>query len=454
MAVTHICLRGNFYGELTGGPRGSLDQIVPRHPDRVTVDQQDDGKLVYKHRPDMGQERTIPAEQMWHVKLFSLDGINGVTPTTYARNAIGLSVAQETHGASQFKNGLIPPFYISRPPGTKFLPEARKNFRDGWRAMHAGPENAANPPILEDGMELKALGVTNEDSQWLESRKFQTVEIARIHRVPLFLINDLDRATFSNIDEQFRAFIVLTMLSWVRRFEQTGARDLIADPEQFFLRYNYDALLRGDVEKRATFYRAMFGMGVFSTNDICELEDRNGIGPDGDQRFIDGNNLVPIDQAGRVMLAEPEPPTPPAAPDAPQPKEDEARSPDVSFEVSAVVSELCQDAAARIVAAEVRTLKTRAGKAADDRGRWNAWAMAKLDKHCEYIEKALAPIAAVGQPGADVARIARLWCDRQGGELIGTEDVAGTLDSWNLDKPAELAALLNQELMPCCTLAS
>ena len=502
MASAHIDLRGNFFAETIQGPRGAVDQIIPRHPDRIKVEQNPDFTRRYIHYPLDGPQRTIPQDRMWHVMMFSLDGLTGVSPITYARHAIGLAMATEQHGASGFKNGMVPAYWIKHPKQMSL--KARENFRKDWRGMHGGAENANRPPIMEEDMSLHALGVSNEDSQWLQTRQHQVAEIARIYRMPLHMIGDLTRATFSNITEQDRAFIGWTMLPTARRFEQTAGRDLISDPLRYFIKYNMASTLRGDPEKQAAFFQAMFGLGVFSTNDILEMLDRNPIGPEGDQRFIAGNNLVPLEQAaitgtpataanvrvvdqvdrpaieavtrkavddieeaaekagrvavdtveviGKAQLV--------AIEEAAEEAAEEAKRVAVEGAVGeatlATIAEAIEDAACRIVAAEVRDVGARAGKATEGRERFNKWlgdfyayngtAVRYFVKVTQFLSARRNVNRTVGITWGEEA-VANGWCESQRQELIECEDVRATLDNWATTKAAELTDLLSKEFV-------
>ena len=476
MASAHLDTRGQFFGETVPGPRGGVNEIIPRHPDRVKVEQNPDRTRRYTHHPLDGPPRVIPQDRMWHIMMFSLDGLTGVSPITYARHAIGLAMATEQHGASVFRNGAVPSYWIKHPK--TMSPQARENFRSDWRGLHSGAANANNPPIMEEDMSIEAMGVSNEDSQWLGSRQHQVAEIARIYRVPLHMIGDLTRATFSNITEQDRAFLGWTMLPTVRRFEQTAGRDLISDPLRYFVKYNMASTLRGDPATQAAFFQAMFGMGVFSINDILELLDRNPIGPEGDQRFIAGNNLVPLERA----IAEGTPPTAsnvrvvdqanrPAVKAAIETGEAaggetvneagdaadgadgaESRRAEIAGAVEEAkreaVTEAIEDAACRIVAAEVRDVGARAGKAAEDRGRFNVW-LREFYTHNGTAERYFAKVTAFlgSRRAADAVPLAGDWCESQQQELIACEDVRATLDNWATTKAAELTDLLSKEFV-------
>lgn len=436
MAMAHLCLRGNFYCRIYPAIEGGID-LYPLNPDSVTAEQLPDGAIRYKHRrPDGGQE-SLSQYEVLHVRGLSLNGFTGISILEFARQAVGLGIAQEQHGASLFKNGALPAFWIKRPPGRKWDKSAIENFRAGWRKLHAGAENAGNPPILEDGMELMQLGLTNSDSQWLESRKFQADEIVRFFRVPPHLVGILDKATFSNIEQQSIEFVTYTMTPWCVRFEQAVQRDLIEDPEESFVKLALEGLLRGDIASRYAAYNVGLQAGFLLRNEVRELEDLNPI-PGGDTP-LEALNMVP---AGSRDAEPPEPPED-EEPDADEEDEEESMPP--GGDRQRAMATLIEDAAARIASAEIRAVEGRIDKAAD-RQRWCDWLAEFYPAHAKYIEKALTPLAtawrALGGDYPDVAAVCREHC-RRGFSLFAGPDPAGAVAGWKTTLAADTAAAIN-----------
>jgi HK97 family phage portal protein len=224
MVWTHLFLRGNSYSRIIWDPRtGWPGQLVPLHPDRVAVDQLGDGTLRYKYRPAGLREEVFGQEDMFHLRLFSEDGITGVNVVRAMRNAVGLEIAQETHGAKVFQNGSLPPFALEAANPMK--EQAIENFRAGWRRMHSGAENAHNPPILENGMKIHELRVSNEDSQWLESRNFQAIEICRFMRTPPHLVGVADAKgseSYASVEQKSLEFVIYGLRPNAIRFRQAA----------------------------------------------------------------------------------------------------------------------------------------------------------------------------------------------------------------------------------------
>jgi HK97 family phage portal protein len=204
---------------------------------------------------------------------------------------------------------------ILEHPG-RLRPEAAAGIRESWEKIHAGPTNSHRTAVLDEGMKAHVLGMTSHDAEFLENRKFQVVEIARVFRVPPHMIGDLEKATFSNIEQQSIDFVVHTIRPWLVRWEQAIQRDLVADDENYFCEFNVDGLLRGDSISRGQYYNTMFNIGAFSINDIRAKENLNPV-PDGDTHFVPLNM-----QALEFANQPPEPAAPPAGEKEPeQPKE-------------------------------------------------------------------------------------------------------------------------------------
>ncbi len=376
MGVAHVNLRGNFYCRIIRGQRGEpVGELVPLNPDRMTVRDTVLG-LAYEYNDARDGKITYTQEEIFHVRGLSFNGLTGVTPIEYARNAIGLSTAQQEHGAQVFVNGSIPPYYIKRPENMKFNSQAKKNFRESWRGMHGGSKNAHNPPIMEDGMTLEALGVNNKDSQWLESQAFQAVDICRFFRVQPHLVGILDKATFSNIEHQGAEFLMYTLGPWLVRIAQAVRRDLIEDKDRYFAEFLTDALLRGDTLSRYQAYAVGIQSGFLTRNEVRQKENFNPL--DGANELLEPLNMVPAgtqkedgDEGGAVPQP---PPSPPQAAD---------------------LGPVIADAAERLAAAEIRILEARADKADEDRERWREWYREQLQGHEDYMTRVLSPLAAL-----------------------------------------------------------
>ncbi|MCG9094450.1 phage portal protein [Laribacter hongkongensis] len=294
MLTAHMLLRGNGYARIVRGFGGKVLELLPLHPDRMTVKQLDDLSLSYKYRTARGGTVTLDPADVFHLRGLSLDGVVGVSPLTYARESFGLALAAEEHGARQFAGRAVGPgvFKSTR----KLTEQGRENLSRSF-AEKGGLGNSNAPLILEDGLEWVSLGIKPADLQYIETRKFQVEEIARLYRMPMHKIGQLDKATFSNIEHQSQEYVSDTLLPWARRWEQAIGRDLLSVPERrdHYAAFLFNNLLRGDSKSRSEFYRGLFNTGALSPNDILEMEDRDTF-EGGDMRFVP-MNMVPVDMA-------------------------------------------------------------------------------------------------------------------------------------------------------------
>lgn len=286
----NLVLRGNAYSFINRvGNR--IHELIPIHPDRIEVEQLDDFTVQYVVKT--GEKKTvIPASEIHHVRGISTNGLTGLNPIHMAREAIGLSLATEEHGARLFQNGARPGAIIKRPkdaPG--WSEEAAKRFLESFREAYSG-ENLSRTAMLEDGMEFQVVGMTSEDAQFLETRKYQRTEIASIFRVPPHMIGDLERATFSNIEHQSLEFVMHSLMPWLRRWEQAISRDLLTEKERetYFAEFLVDGLLRGDIQTRYAAYTQAINSGFMSRNEVRLKENMNPA--DGLDEFLTPLNMT------------------------------------------------------------------------------------------------------------------------------------------------------------------
>ena len=298
---------GQSFAEKVPGPQGPVSELWPLHPSRMRVEQMENGRLRYLYREPSGRETVYDQSQIFHLRFLTLDGINGVQPTTLSREAIGLARALELHGATYFGNGARPGIVLeSENP----IPvEAAERLREAWERMHRGSDRAHRTAVLPSGVKAHELSGSNEAAQFLETRQYQVIEVCRAFRVPPHMIQDLTRSTYSNIEVQGTEFVQHCLLPHLKRWEAAIARDLIdGDVDQFFAEHSVTGLLRGDSAARASYYREMLNIGVLSVNEIRELENLNPIGEEGDARFMQ-MNMTTLE---KIASAE-EPPAAPAA---------------------------------------------------------------------------------------------------------------------------------------------
>jgi HK97 family phage portal protein len=292
--MVHLSAWGNFYGSLAFDGTGRVAQIWPLRPDKMTVHRNGDRGLKYKYTLPSGVPKTIDRRFILHIPAMGFDGVRGYSPITKAREAIGLGMATEEFGSRFFGNGARPGSVLEHP-GT-LSDKAQTNLRNSWEATHGGLSNSHKVAILEEGMTLKEIGIPPEDAQFLETRKFQLNEIARIFRVPPHKIGDLERATFSNVEQQSIDFTTDSITPWATRIEQCIGFKLLTEEEQaqYFVEHAIQGLLRGDIHSRYAAYAVGRQWGWLSANDIRELENQNPI-DDGGDLYLTPMNMVPSD---------------------------------------------------------------------------------------------------------------------------------------------------------------
>jgi HK97 family phage portal protein len=284
---------GNGYAEIERARNEKPIALWPIPAQMVTPKFTDDKKLVYEIRNSKGQTKTLEAEDMFHLRGFGPNGIVGYSIIRLARESIGFGLASEKFGAAFFGNDARPAIALTHP--AVLSDKAHKNIKDSFDEEFKGPSNSWKPKILEDGLDIKVIGVPPEDAQYLETRKFQVTEIARWYRVPPHKIAHLENATFSNIEHQSVEFATDSIQPWVTRWEQEADRKLLKNPTpNLYTKMNMNSLMRGDMKTRGAYYKMMSNVGAYSPNRILELEDENGLGPDGDIHLVP-MNMTPIE---------------------------------------------------------------------------------------------------------------------------------------------------------------
>ena len=301
--MTHLLLWGNAYAQIVWDGAGRVSALYPLQPNKMTIERTDSKELIYSYTAGDDSNPNLPAQtvklrriDVLHIAGLGFDGVQGYSPIAMARNAIGLTLACEEFGAAFFKNG-------ARPSGILEHPGLIKNperLRESWQAAYGGSGNAGKVAILEEGMKYQQISIPPEDAQFLETRKFQTAEVARIFRVPPHLIADLDRATFSNIENQSLEFVRYTLNPWVVRWEQALNKALLLQSEKsrYFVRFNVDGLMRGDYASRMQGYATARQNGWMSSNDIRELEDMNPLSDeDGGNLYLVNGNMIRLNDS-------------------------------------------------------------------------------------------------------------------------------------------------------------
>lgn len=281
--ILNMGLRGNGYAHVVRGADGRARELWPLRSDHVQITRNDDGTLTYQWSPGASfapgaqdsSVRHFTPEQILHSPLMSRDGVLGLSPITQARESIGLAYTAQSYGARLFQNDSRPGGVLKHPK--ELGEEARTRLQDSWRLAHEGTAHAHRVAVLEEGMEWQQVGISPEDSQFLETRKYQRTEIAGLYRVPPHMIGDLDHATFSNIEHQSIDYVKFTLLPWLVRLEMALKRDVFAEGEPFFAEFLVDGLLRGTLKERYEAHRIAHEGGWMNANEIRKLENMGPI---------------------------------------------------------------------------------------------------------------------------------------------------------------------------------
>jgi HK97 family phage portal protein len=303
--MSHLLLWGNAYAQIIRNGRGQAVALYPLLPNKIEVSRAANGELAYSYRRDAEESKLnlnggyimLRRDEVLHIPGLGFDGLIGYSPIAMAKNAVGMALATEEYGAKFFANGANPGGVLEHPGVIKDI----QRVKDSWNSAYQGSGNAHRVAVLEEGMKFQAIGIPPEQAQFLETRKFQINEIARIFRVPPHMVGDLEKSSFSNIEQQSLEFVKYTLDPWVVRWEQSLQQSLIlpSDKQSIFIKFNLDGLLRGDYQSRMNGYSIGRQNGWMSTNDIRELEDMNRIpAEEGGDLYLVNGNMLPLSQAG------------------------------------------------------------------------------------------------------------------------------------------------------------
>lgn len=292
--AAHLMLRGMAYGELERNGRGDIEAIWPLHPDYTRlVRKRADGRLwCVTINPQTGQEVGLPPGRYWRIRGFGTDPYQGLSPVAQARESLALAAALEGYAGYFFANNSQPGGVLETERSLSDL--AKQNMKESWQEAHGGLEKAHRVAVLEAGVKWKQVGLSNEDAQFLEARKFQRSEIYALFRIPAHMAGDLEHATFSNIEHQKLEFYD-AVLPYCERMEGSAHRDMVgeADKGRLFVKHNMAGLVRGDFKTRMEGYALGRQWGWWNVDEIRENEDLNPL-PDGKgQIYLEPLNMVP-----------------------------------------------------------------------------------------------------------------------------------------------------------------
>ena len=303
--MSHLLIWGNAYAQIIRDGAGRVLGLYPLLPDKMDVQRDDKGNIYYVYSRNSDENPMfkeygnikLKAEDVLHIPGLGFDGLIGYSPIAMAKNAVGMTLACEEYGASFFANGANPGGVLEHPGVLK----DPSKVRESWNSVYRGVNNAHKIAVLEEGMKYQQIGIPPEEAQFLETRKFQINEIARLYRIPPHMVGDLDKSSFSNIEQQSLEFVKYTLDPWVIRWEQSLQRSLLLPGEKgkYFIKLNVDGLLRGDYQSRMNGYAVGRQNGWFSANDIREMENMNPI-PDeqGGNLYLINGAMTKLEDAG------------------------------------------------------------------------------------------------------------------------------------------------------------
>lgn len=410
MMMLVLCLRGNSYNEIARSRRGQITSLNPLLPERMKVEwiKNSSGKNTrrkrYTYNEENGTQRVIPQDKIHHVMFMSANGgLTGLSLIQAGSLSMGLSKSAENYANGVFEKGGAQRMVLSTPGTIK--KGGREALRNSWERAYGGSGNNHRVAVLEEGITAVNIGMTADDAQLIDTRRFQSVEIARIFRVPLHMIQEIENTTAlgRGIEQISISFVVHTIRPWLRRIEQAMSRDLILEPDIKAI-FNVDSMLRGDAKSRAEVNKLKWETGQINQNEMRRLDNLNGIGPDGDKYWVP-MNFRPID----------EPPEPKAAAPAPAPPDNSANQ--------QALAVMIDDVAERLAARECSGL-ARAINSDNQKDAIEAF----YERHTEYAIKAITPIQ----------RASRGMCD----ESIDYINIAMDLFSLAKMKLSDLPAAL------------
>ena len=295
--VVCLCLWGNFYAEHARSTR-RLTALTMLRPDRMSVERDDNGALIYRYR-DEDATRVYQQNEIFHVRGFGAGLDVGLSPISYARQSLASAMATDESAAKLFANGLQTSGVLTTDAALK--PEQRTQL-EAVMAKYIGSPNAQKMMILESGLKWQAVPMNPEDAQMLQTRTFQVEEICRWFRVPPWMVGSTEKSTSwgTGLEQQMIAFLTFSLRPYLTRIEQAVRRQLIigADKRRFYAEFSLEGLLRADSAGRAELYSKLSQHGILNRNEIRELENREPF--DGGDVHTVPANLLPINMLGKV----------------------------------------------------------------------------------------------------------------------------------------------------------
>jgi HK97 family phage portal protein len=460
--MEHVLCWGNAYAEIERTVAGQPLYIWPITPDRVTPDFRNDGSIFYRVQQPRGREVQIDAADMLHIKGLSFDGIVGYSVIRKARETIGLGMATENFGAQFFGNGAISGL-VAMHPGT--LTENAKNNITKSIQDKIGGQKKHSVLVLEEGMKVEKTSIPPDDAQFLETRVFGIREVARWFGIPPHKIGDLERATFSNIEEQNRDYYNDCINPHLTNWEQEYDRKLIRPLEQTiqYTKHNVDALLRPRALERAQVLEIKMRNSAINADDWRALDDENPL-PDGlGKKYYMPLNMAPVDRIDEVIDKQvstaPSASPAPAAAASPNGNENRPRSdPEAAAKVIAAHRAMIIEAVGRMTRREAQAARRAAKKGAVGLRKWSEefypkQATIMRDHLMPSVSAHLTYVAATTGAQGFTAQLVDEYVARSVAEIeaLPSEEMENAVDRlvsrWEIQRPPEVAdALMTEEL--------
>ena len=302
--MTHLLLWGNAFAQVLRNGKGEVAALYPLMPNKVSVERDEKGQLFYRYQRSDQEPPTMEGNsvilfpgEILHIPGLGFDGLVGYSPISMTKNAIGLAMAAEEYGSKFFANGAAPAGVLEHPNVVKDV----SKLRDSWNSAFGGTANAGKIAILEEGLRFHPISMSPQDSQLIETRKYQLDEIARIFRIPPHMVGDLDKSSFNNIEQQGLEFVKYTLDPWVVRWEAALSKALLTREEKrrYEIRFNVDGLLRGDYKSRMEGYAVGINNGFMTPNDARRLENMDLIPEEkGGDNFLVQGAMIKLEDAG------------------------------------------------------------------------------------------------------------------------------------------------------------
>lgn len=304
---SHVLLFGNAYARKVYNNAGEVIELWVLAPWEMKVEMID-GRKIYTYTTPDGKEKKYTSDEIFHLPGLSFNGIQGYSPIKVMRDEVGLGLALQDFGSKYFKNGTNLGGFIEHP-GT-LGDKAFERVKGDMESKYNQVSNSHKTIILEEGMKYNKIGIPAEDAQFIQSRKFQLEEICRYFGVQLHMIQNLDRASFNNIEHQSIEFRTYCLSPWATIWEQEIYKNLLNSRERdknYYAKFNMNALMRGDYKNRMEGYRVGVQMGLYSLNEVRKKEDENPIEMDGGDTHWVNAAMIPIDKQKKAPITSKQP---------------------------------------------------------------------------------------------------------------------------------------------------